>query len=172
MADADSRWTSPKTILAIIGIGLTGAGVAVAYVNGRDAGGDDSPAVRVTEVDLTAPVQHFGVRCPHTFSYEGAITVETGVGRVGYRFLFRDGISAHETSGPVKSVAVDGPQTVPVRYEWTATIPRGAVSRTVTLEVITPTNMRSRPVTVSGTCDDRYPEGPPVPPPDVGPPSG
>jgi hypothetical protein len=172
VADADSLWTSPKTILSIV-VALTGvAGLVVTiYLHNRDSG---KSTPHVADVTLTARVRQFSERCPATFDYDGAITVDRGSGTVTYRFIHRDGLGQEEVQEPVKTAQVDGPRTVPVRYQWTANIPVGAISRTVTLEVLSPVSDRSPGVTVSGYCDANAPPSPPTPPPEVpgGPPSG
>lgn len=154
-------WAAPVVVAAVI-TGLFGVWVAFIKEGGGENGGP-----HVAEVQLSSTIGQFNVRCPTTVRFDGEISVDRGSGAVSYRFRYSDGFNNPEQTGPVQEASFDGPRTATVTFDWTPTIPSGRVSRTVTLEVLNPTSLRSEPVTVSGTCDARLPPGPTEPPPRV-----
>ncbi|HKE67174.1 MAG TPA: hypothetical protein VKB59_21350 [Micromonosporaceae bacterium] len=128
---------------------------------------DEKGGPEITGVSLTAQVTDFELACPTTLRFDGKIDVDGGKGILVYRFTYVDTVGGQTTNGELQRVSVDGAGTVQVADEWTPNIPVGRVFRTATLELLEPTNVKSRPVTIRGTCDASLPAAPPEPPPDV-----
>lgn len=162
MPEEQAAWWKAPAVVAAVVTGFFGVWVTLI----KDAG-DEGAKLHVADVELASPVGEFYVRCPTTIPFEGEISVDRGSGAVSYRFRYTDGFNGREETGPIMEAQFDGPRTATVSFDWTPSIPAGRVSRTVTLEVLSPASLRSEPVTVSGTCDARLPPGPPEPPPMV-----
>jgi hypothetical protein len=136
---------------------------------------EPAPPLIIASVVSSSKVGTFNVRCPFAVQFIGKIDVASGMGTITYRWLRQDGGPGSPTVvGDRQTVTAGGPGTIEVRDEWTANVPVGEVGRSETLEVLTPNNLRSNTVSVSGRCDYRLPAGPPNMPPDVpgGPPGG
>jgi hypothetical protein len=154
-------------LIGTIGGALIVAGTSIYLANRGDDSDPPADPVRVAGASVAVDAASFYVRCPFTVTFSGTIDVQSGAGRVVYRWLHSDGFNQPIAAGERQTVAVDGPGNVTLSDQWIANVPMGEVARTVTLEVIEPRQLRSNPVLASGTCDATLPEGPPVPPPQV-----
>jgi len=134
-------------LAGVVGPALIGALATVLSSSAGDADdGDASPAPpSVAAVSVSSPVGSFTVRCPMTFTFTGSIDVASGEGIVVYRWLRTDGFGGSTLAGDRQTARAAGPGTITVVDEWTPSVPSGQVSRTATLQVLEPRNLRSAP---------------------------
>jgi hypothetical protein len=74
--------TAARVAITVAVIGLAGS-LGAALINTLfkkdDTSKDESPSL--AGISLSAPVQEFRVKCPHTFQFVGKIDVESGKGQ-------------------------------------------------------------------------------------------